>query len=82
MGSVIPIQDLVATLHRHYIFLSPFPREQEFPAPGNCQVARPSCDGGKVSWAPCLLQDGNRLIILHDVKQGCIYLLGFTGLML
>ena len=54
--------------------------EGEFPAAESCQVAKPSCASGKVDLALCPLQDKSRLIALHDVNQGCVYLLGFTGL--
>lgn len=82
MDSVMPSQDLVATLHRRCISLSPFPTEQEFPTAGSCQVAGPSCAGGTVNWSLFPLQDESRLIVLHDINQGCVYLLGFAGLML
>lgn len=81
MDSVMPPQDLVAALYRRSISLSPFPREQEFPTAGSCQLARPSCASGKVNWALCPLQDESRTIVLRDVNQGCAYLLGFAGLM-
>ena len=82
MDSVMPSQGLVATLHRHYISLSSFPWEQEFPTPGSCQVARPSCASEKVNCALCLSQGESGLIVLHGRNQGCVYLLGFAGLML
>lgn len=82
MDSVMPTQDLVATLHGHYFCLSPFPREQEFPTADCCQVARPSCASGKVNWSLCPLHDESRLIVSHDVNQGRVYLLGFAGLVL
>lgn len=74
MDSVMPPQDLAAALYKRYISLSPFPREQEFPTAGSCQLARPSCASGKVNWALCPLQDESRTIVLRDVNQGCAYL--------
>lgn len=82
MDCVTPSQNLVATLHRHYISPSSFPREQEFPAAGSGQVARPSCASGKVNWPICPLQDESRLIVLQDINQGCAYLLPSTGLVM
>lgn len=71
-----PTQTLLFPLpisQRHHV-------EGEFPAAQSCQVAKPSCASGKVDLALCPLQDKSRLIALHDVNQGCVYLLGFTGL--
>lgn len=45
-----------------------------------CHTAKPSYASGKVNLALCPQQDKNRLIDLCDVNQGCVYLLGFTGL--
>lgn len=58
MDSVIPSQDLVATLHRHYIFLSPFPREQEFPTPGKLQGLLVLVERSALPLAHCRMETG------------------------
>lgn len=69
-------------LHRHYISLSLFPRDQEFLTAGSCQVAMPSCASGKVDKAHWPLLDEDRLRVLHDANEGYVFLFGFAVVVL